>query len=58
MDELKPAIHRLSNNKSADEYGIVIELLKVAPDEFFILLLEQYNSILANLKPDPKWLEI
>ena len=35
-----------------------MELLKVALDECLILLLEQYSSILANLKPDPKWLEI
>ena len=55
---MKAAIHSLSNNKSADEDGVVIELLKVAPDEFLILLLEQYNSVLANFEPDPKWLEI
>ena len=58
LDELKAAIHSLSNNKSADEDGVVVELLKVAPDEFLTLLLEQYNSVLANFEPDPKWLEI
>ena len=56
LDELKAAIRIFTNNNSAVEDGVVVELLKVAPDELLMLLLEQYNSVLANLKPDPKWL--
>ena len=58
LDELKAAIHCLSNHKNVDEESVVVELLNVAPDEFVLLLLEQCNSVLANLEPYPKWLNI
>ena len=58
LPELKSAIAGLANGKSADEDGAVIELLKSASDDFLMLLLEQYNSVLANFEPDPKWLEV
>ena len=58
LQELKTAINSLANCKSDNEDGVVVECLKTALDDFLILLLEEYNSVLANFEPDPKRLEI
>ena len=50
LQELNTTINSLANCKSADEDGFAVELLKVAPQDFLILVLEQYNSLLANFE--------
>ena len=48
MSELRNAVKSISNNKTADKHGIVIEIIKYADEDFYEALLKAYNEILQT----------
>lgn len=55
LDELDAAIARMKMNKSADECGLVAELLRHSPKEFRVVLLDLFNRVLAEGTPPESW---
>ena len=46
--DLMQAIKRLNLNKASDDCGLTAELLKVAPEEYLIAMLDVFNSVLRT----------
>ena len=55
LEELRLAIKRLKMRKSSDESGLTAELLKAAPDEFFVRILEAFNVVLQSGRIPETW---
>ena len=55
MGELQHAIHRLKGGRSADEAGLVIELLKHAPADLLTLVLQLFNTFLFHGDVPSSW---
>ena len=55
FEELRLAIKRLKMRKSSDESGLTAELLKAAPDEFFVRILEAFNVVLQSGRIPETW---
>ena len=49
------AIKRLKINKASDDCGLTAELLKVAPDEYLIAMLDAFNFILRTGQIPASW---
>ena len=55
LEELRLATKRLNMKKSSDESGLTAELLKAAPDEFFVPILEAFNVVLQSGRIPETW---
>ena len=55
LEELRLAIKRLKMKKSSDESGLTAELLKAAPDEFFVQIFEAFNVVLQSGRIPETW---
>ena len=55
MGELQCAIHRLKVGRAADDVGLVIELLKHAPDEVLSVILNSFNTFLLRGNVPAGW---
>ena len=53
--DLMQAIKRLKINKASDDCGLTAELLKVAPDEYLIAMLDAFNFILRTGQIPASW---
>ena len=55
MGGLQSAICRLKDGKTADEVGLVIELLKHAPEDVLTLVLDLFNTFLSQGNVPATW---
>eukprot|EP00435_Cladocopium_sp_Y103_P048217 s1031_g14.t1 len=55
LDEVQHAVAKLKSNKAADGCGLVAELLKHAPPEFLMVMVDLFNHVLFHGDAPVTW---
>ena len=55
MEELETALKSMKNLRSADESGLVVEMIKYANESFKSALVTFFNQIILNGSFDESW---